>query len=122
MRFRTVPALSDRIAGRVQVSQIRDVDIEDVLGREAVALDTEAIVTSVKKTGRLLIVHEAARFGGFAGEITAQVCEQAFEWLDAPIRRVTALDTPVPYAPELEDYYLPQVEDISAAARWLLAY
>jgi pyruvate/2-oxoglutarate/acetoin dehydrogenase E1 component len=76
----------------------------------------------VKRTGRLLIVHEAGKFGGFAGEITAQVCEHAFEWLDAPIRRVTALDTPVPYAPALEDYYLPQVDDITTAARWLLAY
>jgi pyruvate/2-oxoglutarate/acetoin dehydrogenase E1 component len=85
-------------------------------------LDTEAITASVRKTGRLLIVHEAARFGGFAGEITAQVCEEAFEWLDAPIRRVTALDTPVPYAPALEDYYLPQEDDIATAARWLLAY
>ena len=85
-------------------------------------LDTEAIVRSVKKTGRLLILHEAPRFGGFAGEITAQVCEEAFEWLDAPIRRVTAIDTPVPYSPPLEDYYLPQTEDIVTAARWLLAY
>jgi len=85
-------------------------------------LDIEAITESVRKTGRLLIVHEAARFGGFAGEITAQVCETAFEWLDAPIRRVTALDTPVPYAPALEDHYLPQEEDIATAARWLLAY
>lgn len=85
-------------------------------------LDTDSIVDSVQRTGRLLIVHEASGFGGFAGEITAQVSEQAFEWLDAPIRRVTALDTPVPYAPTLEDYYLPQEEDIVAAARWLLAY
>jgi len=85
-------------------------------------LDIDAIVTSVKRTGRLLIVHEAPRFGGLAGEITAQVCEEAFEWLDAPIRRVTALDTPVPYSPPLEDYYLPQTEDIVTAARWLLAY
>lgn len=85
-------------------------------------LDIEAIVGSVKRTGRLLIVHEAPRFGGLAGEITAQVCEEAFEWLDAPIRRVTALDTPVPYSPPLEDYYLPQTEDIVTAARWLLAY
>ena len=67
-------------------------------------------------------MHEAAKFGGFAGEITAQVCEHAFEWLDAPIRRVTAIDTPVPYAPALEDYYLPQTDDITAAARWLLSY
>ena len=91
-----------------------DAQIEVIDLRSIRPLDTEAIVTSVKKTGRLLIVHEAARFGGFAGEITAQVCEQAFEWLDAPIRRVTALDTPVPYAPELEAYYLPPVERVSA--------
>ncbi|MGD8495032.1 MAG: alpha-ketoacid dehydrogenase subunit beta [Gemmatimonadales bacterium] len=85
-------------------------------------LDVDAIVESVRRTGRLLIVHEAAKFGGFAGEISAQVCEHAFEWLDAPIRRVTAIDTPVPYAPALEDYYLPQTDDITAAARWLLSY
>jgi 2-oxoisovalerate dehydrogenase E1 component beta subunit len=85
-------------------------------------LDIDAILASTRKTGRVLIVHEAPRFGGFAGEITAQICEQAFEWLDAPIRRVTALDTPVPYSPPLEDYYLPQVEDIVTATRWLLAY
>ena len=85
-------------------------------------LDVDAIVESVRRTGRLLVVHEAAKFGGFAGEISAQVCEHAFEWLDAPIRRVTAIDTPVPYAPALEDYYLPQTDDITAAARWLLAY
>lgn len=85
-------------------------------------LDVDAIVESVRRTGRLLIVHEAAKFGGFAGEISAQACEHAFEWLDAPIRRVTAIDTPVPYAPALEDYYLPQTDDITAAARWLLSY
>jgi 2-oxoisovalerate dehydrogenase E1 component beta subunit len=85
-------------------------------------LDIDAILASTRKTGRVLIVHEAPRFGGFAGEVTAQICEQAFEWLDAPIRRVTALDTPVPYSPPLEDYYLPQVEDIVTATRWLLAY
>lgn len=85
-------------------------------------LDIETVVESVKRTGRVLIVHEAPRFGGLAGEITAQICEEAFEWLDAPVRRVTALDTPVPYSPPLEEYYLPQVDDIVTAARWLLAY
>jgi 2-oxoisovalerate dehydrogenase E1 component beta subunit len=98
-------------------SQIEVIDL-----RTLRPLDISTIVESVKKTGRLLIVHEAPRFGGFAGEITAQVCEEAFEWLDAPIRRVTAIDTPVPYSPPLEDYYLPQTDDIVAAARWLLAY
>jgi pyruvate/2-oxoglutarate/acetoin dehydrogenase E1 component len=107
-------------ADRVSAEDGAELEVIDL--RSLRPLDTAAIVESVKKTGRLLIVHEAPRFGGFAGEITAQVCEEAFEWLDAPIRRVTALDTPVPFAPSLEDYHLPQEEDIVAAARWLLAY
>ncbi len=85
-------------------------------------LDVEAVAETARKTGRVLVLHEAPRFGGLAGEITAVVCEEAFEWLDAPVRRVTAIDTPVPYSPPLEDYYLPQVDDVLTAARWLLAY
>lgn len=111
---------ADEAAEKLQQEDGAGVDLLDL--RSLRPLDTDAIVESVRRTGRLLIVHEAGKFGGFAGEITAQVCEHAFEWLDAPIRRVTALDTPVPYAPALEDYYLPQVDDITAAARWLLAY
>jgi 2-oxoisovalerate dehydrogenase E1 component beta subunit len=107
-------------ADRIAEEDGSEIEIIDL--RTLRPLDTAAIVESVKRTGRLLIVHEAPRFGGFAGEITAQVCEEAFEWLDAPIRRVTAIDTPVPYAPTLEDYYLPGEDDIVAAARWLLAY
>ena len=76
----------------------------------------------MKKTNRALIVHEDSRTGGVAGEITSRINEFCFEWLDAPVRRVTAHDTPVPYAPTLEDYVLPQTDDIVAAARWLLAY
>jgi pyruvate/2-oxoglutarate/acetoin dehydrogenase E1 component len=105
-----------------QVAKEDGSEIEVIDLRTLRPLDIETIVESVRRTGRLLIVHEAPRFGGFAGEITAQVCEEAFEWLDAPIRRVTAIDTPVPYSPPLEDYYLPQTDDIVAAARWLLAY
>lgn len=85
-------------------------------------LDDEAITESVKKTGRCLIVHEASRTGGIAGEITARVNEYCFEWLDAPVRRVTGPDTPVPFSPPLEDYYLVQVEDIVKASRWMLTY
>jgi len=107
-------------AARVSAEDGAEIEIIDL--RSLRPLDIDTIVKSVKRTGRLLVVHEAARFGGFAGEITAQVCEEAFEWLDAPIRRVTAIDTPVPYSPPLEDYYLPQSEDIVTAARWLLAY
>jgi pyruvate/2-oxoglutarate/acetoin dehydrogenase E1 component len=90
--------------------------------RSLIPLDEEAILTSVRKTNRLLVVHEDTRTGGIAGEIAMRVSEKAFEWLDAPMLRVTALDTPVPYSPPLEDYYLPQVHDILAACRYLKAY
>lgn len=110
----------DEAAQAIEDEDGASLDVIDL--RTLRPLDTDAIVESVRRTGRLLIVHEAAKFGGFAGEITAQVSEHAFEWLDAPIRRVTAIDTPVPYAPALEDYYLPQTDDIKAAARWLLSY
>jgi pyruvate/2-oxoglutarate/acetoin dehydrogenase E1 component len=90
--------------------------------RSLAPLDDEAILTSVRKTNRVLIVHEDTRTGGIAGEITSRICEQAFEWLDAPILRVTAADVPLPYAPPLEDYVLPQTADIVYAARTLAAY
>jgi 2-oxoisovalerate dehydrogenase E1 component beta subunit len=76
----------------------------------------------VKKTNKLLIVHEDTRTGGIAGEIAAIVCEGAFEDLDGPITRVTGLDTPVPYAPTLEERFLPNTEKIVAAARELAKY
>jgi len=87
-----------------------------------VPLDDDAIAATVRKTNRVLIVHEDTRTGGVAGELAARINEFAFEWLDAPIRRVTAHDTPLPYAPTLEDYVLPQTADIVEAVRWLLAY
>jgi 2-oxoisovalerate dehydrogenase E1 component beta subunit len=90
--------------------------------RSLVPMDDAAIVQSVKKTNKVLIVHEDTRTGGVAGEITARINEQAFEWLDGPIMRVTAHDTPLPYSPPLEDYVLPQTADVVKAARWLLAY
>ena len=105
-----------------QVAEEDGSEIEILDLRTLRPLDIDAILESTRRTGRALIVHEAPRFGGFAGEITAQICEGGFEWLDAPVRRVTGLDTPVPYSPPLEDYYLPQVDDIVTAARWLLAY
>jgi len=90
--------------------------------RTLLPLDDDAIVATVKQTGKVLIVHEDTRTGGLAGEITARINERAFEWLDGPIMRVTAHDVPLPYAPTLEDYVLPQTEDIVKAARWLAAY
>ena len=98
------------------------VGIEVLDLRTLLPLDDAAIAESVKKTGRLLIVHEDTRTGGIAGEIAMRMNEQAFEWLDAPILRVTAIDSPVPYAGGLEDYFLPRVSDIVATCRYLTGY
>jgi 2-oxoisovalerate dehydrogenase E1 component beta subunit len=85
-------------------------------------LDDDAINTTTKKTNRVLVVHEDTRTGGIAGEIVARINESCFAWLDAPVLRVTAHDVPLPYAPQLEDFVLPQTGDIVAAARSLAAY
>ena len=98
------------------------IDVEVVDLRTLLPLDKETLVASVKKTNKLLVVHEDTRTGGIAGEIAAVVCEEAFEDLDGPILRVTALDTPVPYAPPLEERYLPNAQKIAAAARELAKY
>jgi 2-oxoisovalerate dehydrogenase E1 component beta subunit len=90
--------------------------------RSLLPMDDAAIIETVKKTNRVMIVHEDTRTGGVAGEITARITEQAFEWLDAPIFRVTAADVPLPYSPPLEDYVLPQTSDIVTVARRLAAY
>lgn len=98
------------------------VSVEIIDLRTLLPMDEEAIVESVKKTGKLLIVHEDTRTGGIAGEIAMRVSESAFEWLDGPMLRVTAIDAPVPYSGSLEDYFLPQTDDIVEAARYLAAY
>ena len=90
--------------------------------RTLLPLDDEAIVASVRKTSRVLVAHEDTRTGGVAGEIIARINELAFEWLDAPVRRVAAHDVPLPYAPTLEDTVLPQTEDLITASRWLASY
>jgi len=98
------------------------VDVEILDLRTLLPLDDEAIEATVKKTNKVLIVHEDTRTGGLAGEIAARINERVFEWLDGPIMRVTAHDVPLPYAPTLEDFVLPQTDDIVKAARWLAAY
>ena len=105
-----------------QLREELDMQVEILDLRTLLPLDEDAIIASVKKTNRVLIVHEDTRTGGIAGEIAMRVSEKAFEWLDAPILRVTAIDTPVPYSPPLEDYYLPQVSDIVAAAKYMAKY
>ncbi len=84
--------------------------------------DEEAILTSVAKTSRAVILHEACLTGGVGGELAARIADKAFEYLDAPIRRVASLDTPVPYSPPLEGYFLPNVEKVVGAVRELVAW
>jgi acetoin:2,6-dichlorophenolindophenol oxidoreductase subunit beta len=96
------------------------IEIEVVDPRCLKPLDTETIISSVSKTGRLLIVHEAPITGGFGGELAAVIAEsKAFDYLDAPIRRLAGLNVPIPYNRNLERAAVPQVDDIVAAARAL---
>jgi pyruvate dehydrogenase E1 component beta subunit len=97
------------------------IEVEVVDPRTLKPLDTATIVQSVIKTGRLLIVHEAARTGGFGGEIAAVIAEsEAFGYLDAPIVRLAGRDMPIPYNRTLEYHTVPQVEDIVDKARDLV--
>jgi len=84
--------------------------------------DKEAVLESVSRTGRVLIVHEDVITCGFGAEIAAQVAENCFDALDAPVRRVGAIDTHVAYEPTLERAVLPQTDEITAAARSLATY
>lgn len=90
--------------------------------RTLLPLDRETVLESVKKTSKALLVHEDTRTGGMAGELAASITEAVFEYLDGPIVRVTAPDTPVPYSPPLEDAFLPNVEKVLQKARWLFRY
>ncbi|MEO8166732.1 MAG: transketolase C-terminal domain-containing protein, partial [bacterium] len=90
--------------------------------RTLVPLDKETILNSVRKTGKVLIVHEDTLTSGFGGEIAAIIATEAFERLDAPIQRVAAKDTPVPYGPELENAMLLQESDIFKALEKLAKY
>ena len=85
--------------------------------RTLVPLDEETIFARSAKTGRLIIVEEDNMTGGWGAEVAARVAESCIGYLEAPIRRVAAPDTPVPFAPVMENYYIPSVERIVAAVR-----
>jgi 2-oxoisovalerate dehydrogenase E1 component beta subunit len=95
------------------------IDLEVVDLRTLQPLDMETILTSVKKTGRALVVHEAPKTGGIGGEIAARLAEEAFRFLDAPVVRVAAPHIPVPFSPALEEMYLPNADKIALKAREL---
>ena len=105
-----------------QVEKDDGLSVEVIDLRTLAPLDDDAIQATVRKTNRALVVHEDTRTGGIAGEITARITEQSFAWLDAPVLRVTAHDVPLPYAPSLEDYVLPQVGDIVRGIRAVASY
>jgi 2-oxoisovalerate dehydrogenase E1 component beta subunit len=76
----------------------------------------------VAKTSKVIVLHEDTHTGGFGAEIAATIAEEAFETLDAPVRRITAPDAPVPFSPPLEKAFIPQVDDVAAGIRELAAY
>ena len=80
------------------------------------------MLESAAKTSKVLVLHEDTRTGGFGAEIAATIAEEGFENLDAPVKRITAPDTPVPFSPPLEKAFLPQVEDVVAGLRELAEY
>ena len=98
------------------------VQVEVVDLRTLVPLDRETVCQSAKKTSKVLLLHEDTRTGGMAGELAATITESVFEYLDGPIVRVTAPDTPVPYSPALEEAFLPNAEKVIEKARWLYRY
>ena len=98
------------------------ISIEIVDLRTLVPLDEETILASVRKTSRAIVLHEDTLTGGFGGEIAARITERAFDCLDAPVVRIAAPDTPIPYSPPLEDAFLPNAAKVVEKVRWLCAY
>jgi 2-oxoisovalerate dehydrogenase E1 component beta subunit len=90
--------------------------------RTLLPYDEQTVLASVRKCNKVILLHEDTRTGGMASELAALIAEKAFEDLDGPIVRVTAPDTPVPYSPPLEEYFLPNAQKVAAAARKLAAY
>jgi pyruvate/2-oxoglutarate/acetoin dehydrogenase E1 component len=98
------------------------IEVEVLDLRTLLPLDEEAILSTAAKTGKVIVLHEATRTGGPGGEVAALISERAFEYLDAPVVRMAPPDTPVPYSPPLEEYFLPNAEKVGKAIRALHEY
>ena len=98
------------------------VSVEIIDLRTVMPWDKPAVLESARKTSKVLVLHEDTRTGGFGAEIAATVAEEAFEDLDAPVKRIAAPDTPVPFSPPLEKAFIPQVDDVTAGLRELAEY
>jgi pyruvate dehydrogenase E1 component beta subunit len=115
-----VQVMVDRALEAAETLALEGIELEVVDLRSLSPLDDETVVTSVTRTGRLLICHEATEQFGWAGEVAMRVMEKAFDHLDAPIARVGAANTPIPYAESLERAVLPSAETIVSRARALV--
>ena len=102
--------------------QLPDSSIEIIDLRTILPWDKEAVLASARKTSKVLVLHEDTRTGGFGAEIAATIAEEAFEDLDAPVRRIAAPDTPVPFSPVLEKAFIPQVDDVVRGLKELISY
>jgi 2-oxoisovalerate dehydrogenase E1 component beta subunit len=111
---------ADEAAKKVEEDEDLSVEILDL--RTLIPWDKAAVLESVEKTSKALVLHEDTRTGGFGAEIVATIAEEAFEHLDAPVKRIAAPDTPVPFSPPLEKAFIPQVEDVAAALKELGEY
>lgn len=100
----------------------KEIDIEVLDLRTLLPLDKEAIFSSVKKTNKAMILHEATKTGGIGAEISSLISEELFDHLDGPIIRIAAPDTPVPYSPPMEEFFIPNASDVIKAAERLVAY
>ena len=105
-----------------QILEAEGIRLEIVDLRTLLPVDKKGIYESVKKTSKVIILYEAPRTGGVGAEVAALISEEVFDYLDAPVVRISAPDTPVPYSPPLEEFYIPKVDDIVKAARRLAAY
>ena len=123
MRPRSLPIPRQVNFALQAAEQLSDdgIEVEVIDLRTLYPFDAETIIESVQKTNRAMVLHEAVRFGGFGGEITSQIQEKAFDWLDAPIKRLGAKHSPVPFAETLEMESFPSVAMIVAGVRELIA-
>ena len=118
----TVVAYGSSVQLALRAADELEEDIEIIDLRSLCPLDTETVLASVRKTSKVLIAHEATRSCGVGAEVAALLAEEAFFDLDAPIRRLTAPDVPIPFSPPLEQAVLPQLDDMKEACRELIAY